>query len=120
MRIQTHPAIAATAAAAIALTSAHFAPAAAGPAPKQIPPVVQAGEQAGEMEFSSRKRTMSRGDRAMLGAVLGVFGTIASVAAANAARNRHYRGHPHHHYYGPAPYPPPYHYGHRRYYYYYR
>jgi hypothetical protein len=30
-----------------------------------------------------------RGDRAMLGAVAGVFGAIATIAAANAARDRY-------------------------------
>jgi hypothetical protein len=33
-----------------------------------------------------------RGDAAMLAAVAGVFGTIATIAAANAARDRYYDG----------------------------
>lgn len=38
-----------------------------------------------------------RGDAAMAGAVIGLFGTIAAIAAANAARDRYYDG------YGYAP-----------------
>jgi hypothetical protein len=33
-----------------------------------------------------------RGDAAVLGAVVGLFGTIATIAAANAARDRYYDG----------------------------
>jgi hypothetical protein len=33
-----------------------------------------------------------RGDRAFLGAVAGVFGAVATIAAANAARDRYYDG----------------------------
>ena len=47
---------------------------------------------------ASAQRHWHRGDRAFLGAVLGVFGTIAAVAAANRYRDRNY-------YYG-GPYGP--------------
>jgi len=46
----------------------------------------------------------SRGDAAALAAIVGVFGTIAAIAAADAARDRYdgpYYGAP---YYGPGPY----------------
>ena len=39
---------------------------------------------------ASAHRHWHRGDRAFLGAVLGVFGTIATVAAANRYRDRYY------------------------------
>ena len=57
-------AISAAVAAAIALTTMSFTPANASP----------------------------RGDAAMLGAVAGVFGMIATIAATNAARDRYYDG----------------------------
>jgi hypothetical protein len=47
----------------------------------------------------------SRGDRAMLGAVAGVFGAIATIAAANAARNAYYEDEPV--YVAPQAYPAP-------------
>ncbi|MBM3528517.1 MAG: hypothetical protein FJX62_10520 [Alphaproteobacteria bacterium] len=110
MSVFRNRAIAAAAAAAIALTSVSFTPAVAAPVNKQGPAV----SQSGDMEFSSRRRGNSHANRAVLGAVLGVFGTIAAVAAADAARDRYYRGYPH--YYGPPP-PLPHYYGHRYYYY---
>jgi len=103
MSVFRNRAIAAAAAAAIALTSVSFTPAVAAPVNKQGPAV----SQSGDMEFSSRRRGNSHANRAVLGAVLGV-------SAADAARDRYYRGYPH--YYGPPP-PLPHYYGHRYYYY---
>ena len=112
MRTNTNRAIAATTAAAIALTSMSFSPAVAAPAVKR-----QAVAAAGDTDFSARRRQYHRGDRAVLGAVAGLFGAIASIAAANAARERyeHYYGYGP--YYGPYP-PPPYAYPYRYRYYY--
>jgi hypothetical protein len=98
---QSNRVIAAATAAAIALTSASFAPAVAAPASGKSP----AAATAGDVEFSSRKRVRHRGNRAALGAVMGVFGTIAAIAAANAARDR-YERHYFRGYYGPYGYGP--------------
>ena len=63
----------------------------------------------------ARSRHHNRNNAAVVGAVLGVFGTIAALAAADRYRERRYYGNP---YYGPsygAPYyPPVYRYRHRR------
>jgi hypothetical protein len=89
--------IAAATAAVIALTSASFGAASAAPLTK--------GQSAApsDTDFSARRRH-HRGDRAALGAALGVFGAIASIAAARAAHDRYYGYGPH---YGPHPPPPP-------------
>ncbi len=83
--------LAAAAAAAIALTTVTFTPAEA----------------------------RSRGDAAILGAVAGIFGTIATIAAINAAQERYHQPYygapvyaPAPAYYGPAV-PGPAYYGHR-------
>ena len=75
--------IAAATAAAIALTAVGFTPAAAAPASKQT---IAASDST---DFSGARRR-DYGNRAALGAVLGVFGAIATIAAANAARDRAY------------------------------
>jgi len=100
MTIKCNRAIAAAAAAAIALTSVSFSPAMAAPVSKQ-----QSVAKAGDLEASSRRRHYrgGHGNRAALGAVLGIFGTIAAIAAADAARDRYHYGQP----YGYAPYAPP-------------
>jgi hypothetical protein len=112
MRTKSKRAIAAATAATIALTSMSFSPAVAAPAAKR-----QTIAAAGNTDFSARRRHYHRGDRAVFGAVVGLFGAIASIAAANAARERY------EHYYGYGPYygsypPPPYAYPYRYHYYY--
>jgi nicotinic acid phosphoribosyltransferase len=106
MRIRSHRAVAAAAAAAIALTSVAFTPAVAAPASKQ-----QSVAAFQSTDFSSRRRAPRHraADRAVLGAVAGLFGTIA-VLAARDRYERHYGygyyGGPYYArpYYGPAPY----------------
>jgi hypothetical protein len=71
--------VTAAAAAAIALTSVALTPASAAPVNKK--PTASA---AGDTDFSSRRR--HRGNRAAIGAFLGVAGTIAALAA----RDRYY------------------------------
>ena len=75
--------LAATVAAAVAFTSASFTPASA----------------------------RSRGDAAALAAIVGVFGTIAAIAAADAYRDHHPHYYGHRPYYGGPYAPPPAYYG---------
>ncbi len=62
----------------------------------------------------ARPRHYHRGNAAAVGAVIGLFGTIAAIAAADSYRDRYYGGG----YYGPYAYGPGYgyapYYGHRR------
>jgi hypothetical protein len=60
----------------------------------------------------ARSRHYSRGNAAVAGAVIGLFGTIATLAARDAYRDRYYGGGPY--YYGQpyAYYPPAYRYRH--------
>src|SRR5690606_17256237 len=108
-----HYAIAVAAAAAMALTSAAFTPATAAPASNhQAATGIQAGASAGTSQatdFSSRRRghryyRSRAADRAVLGAVAGVFGTIATLAA----RDRYERRYRHYYGYGPYYAAPPY------------
>jgi hypothetical protein len=106
MSVRTNRAIAAAAAAAIALTSVSFAPAMAAPVSK--------GQTvaADNTDFSARRkryRGHSHGNRAAIGAFLGIAGTIAALAA----RDRYYRDYGYGPYYGYAPYS---HYGYAPYY----
>jgi hypothetical protein len=107
MTLKCSRAVAAVSAAAIALTSASFAPAMAAPVSKK-----ESVAMAGDVDVSSRRKRYRsyNGNRAALGAVAGIFGTIAAIAAADAYRDRYYRPYG---YYGHAPYyaPPPYYYG---------
>ncbi len=57
------------------------------------------------VSFTPAEARMRRGDAAVLAAVVGVFGTIAAIAAADAARDQ-YR-HRHGPYYGAPVYAPP-------------
>jgi len=97
MRIKSNRAIAAATAAAIALTSLSVVPAMAAPASDH-----RAVAAARDTDFSAARRRFTRGDRIFLGAVAGVFGTIATLAA----RDRYYRHYGYGPYYGPpaAPY----------------
>jgi hypothetical protein len=103
MRIRSHRAVAA---AAIALTSVAFTPAVAAPASK--PQSVAAPQST---DFSSQRRMVRHraADRAVLGAVAGLFGTIAVLAARDRYERPYgygYYGGPYYArpYYGPAPY----------------
>lgn len=107
MRTNSHPAIAAATAAAIALTSASFNPASAAPVTR-----TQAVAAAGITDVAWRRHHHRRANRAVLGAVLGLFGTIATLAAREHD-NRHYG---YGRYYAPYPPPPPYRYYYRPYY----
>ncbi len=104
MSLKCNRAIAAAAAAAIALTSVSFSPAMAAPVSKQQTVA------SGDLEVSAQRRRHYRGnnDRAVLGAMLGIFGTVAALAAADRYRDRGYYGGPG--YYGGGPYyaPPAY------------
>jgi hypothetical protein len=96
MRIKSNRAIAAATAAAIALTSLSVVPAMAAPASDR-----HAVAAARDTDFSAARRRFTRGDRMFLGAVAGVFGTIAALAA----RDRYYRHYGYGPYYGPPPAP---------------
>lgn len=94
MSAKTNRVIAAAAAAAIALTSVSFAPAIAAPVSKK--PVIASDNT----DFSARRKRWRGGDRAAVGAFLGIVGTIATLAA----RDRYYRHDGYGPYYGYAPY----------------
>ncbi len=96
MRFHVFRSMALPLAAAMTLTSLDLAPAYAA---------ASKGQQAIQntsTDFSARRRRHS-GNRAALGAVIGMFGTIAAIAAANEYRDRYYYyGDPYD--YGPYPY----------------
>jgi hypothetical protein len=69
---------------ALTLTSIDLTPASAA----SISGRTQAS-QSSTIDFSARRR-WHRGNAAAFGAILGVFGTIAAVAAANQYRDRYY------------------------------
>lgn len=95
MRTNTRRSIAATLAGALALTAVSMVPAQATPASHpQVKPAAAT--------TISARRHWHRGNAAALGAVVGLFGTIAAIAAADSARDYYYDG-----YYG-APYYGPY------------
>jgi hypothetical protein len=85
-------------AAAVALTSFEIAPASAA----NLTGGTQV-TQASTIDLSARRRHLRRGDALMLGAIAGVFGTIAAASAARRYRERYYYDEPY--YYGySAPY----------------
>jgi hypothetical protein len=94
MRTIGKRAIIAATSAAIAVTSLTFSPATAAPVSKQQ------SVSSDATDFSARKRRHHyrnrAADRAVLGAVAGIFGTVATLAA----RDRYYR----HYGYGGGPY----------------
>jgi hypothetical protein len=101
MTTKSNRAIAAATAAAIALTSLSVVPAMAAPASDH-----RAVTAARDTDFSAARRRFTRGDRMFLGAVAGVFGTVATLAA----RDRYYRHYgygPYYGGYGPYYGPPP-------------
>jgi hypothetical protein len=80
-------AIAVVTAGTMALTCVAIEPVAAAPA--SAPAVKQ--EQAGGMtDVSSGRRHYRGGDRAAIGAMLGIVGTIGAIAAANNYRRHYY------------------------------
>lgn len=98
MNIKTSRVAAAMLTAALALTSLNIVPAkAAGPSPA-------AQGNAGTVEMSAR-RHWRHGNAAVLGAVAGLFGTIAVLAANDRYQDGYYYGSP---YYGPYGYGGPY------------
>jgi len=74
----------------------------------------QQAQPAGTIDLSARRRS-HRGNAAALGAVIGVFGAIAAIAAADRYRDGYYYGDPYYGGYGygaPYGYAPAYRYGH--------
>ena len=96
--------------AALALTSPNLGTAQAASGQRQQ------AQSAGTIDLSARRRS-HRGNAAALGAVIGVFGAIAAIAAADRYRDSYYYGDPYYGGYGygaPYGYAPvyPYRYGH--------
>jgi hypothetical protein len=89
MRFQTRGSIATTLAAALTLTSLNLAPAQAAAA-KGTGQSQVTQSTAATTDFSARRRHYRRGNAAALGAFIGVFGTIAAIAAANQYRDDYY------------------------------
>jgi hypothetical protein len=56
--------------------------------------IVAAPSQTSTTDFSARRRHYNRGNAAALGAVIGVFGAIAAMAAADQYRDNYYYGDP--------------------------
>ena len=96
MRFHTRRSMAVALAAAVTLTSLNLVPAQAA-APKTSGQSQLTQSTAATTDFSARRRHYRRGNAAALGAVIGVFGAIASIAAAERYRDRYYYGDP---YYG--------------------
>lgn len=113
MQIKTTSRIlAASLTAALALSAFDMRPAAAASA---TPHKAEAAKMRASdaTEFSSQRRHYRHGNRAAAGAVLGVFGAVAGIAAAEAYRRNSYRNdgyydygysRPSYGYYAPAPY----------------
>ena len=91
MRIRLSRSIAAALAVAVTLTSVNLVPAQAAPKNSNQTQVTQ---NAGDTTDFSGRRRWHRGNRAAFGAVLGVFGAIAAVAAAEQYRSSYYYGDP--------------------------
>jgi hypothetical protein len=102
MRKMTSRAIAVAMAGAMALTCSLIEPVAAASAQT---PVAKETPASGMTDVSaSRRHYRHGGDRAAIGAMLGIAGTIAGIAAANSYR-RHYYDYDRSYYgYAPAPY----------------
>jgi len=103
MRSKAHRAIAAATAALIGLTAIAVTPASAASSPRKE---VQAARD-GATDISSRRRYRGN-NAAAIGAAAAIFGTIATIAAANAYRDRDPYGYGYRPFYGP---PGPYAYG---------
>jgi hypothetical protein len=98
MRSKSTRLIAIATAAVMGLTTFSITPASAAPVPKK-----QAQTAPDSVTDISAHRRYRRGNAAVVGAAAAIFGTIATIAAANAYRDRH-----RHHYYGYGPYYRPY------------
>ena len=111
MRFHARRSVVTAFAAAMTLTSLNLAPAQAA-APKASAQSQLSQSTATTTDFSARRRHYRRGNAAALGAVIGVFGAIASIAAADRYRDRYYYGDPYYgSYYGGPYYGAPYAYG---------
>ncbi len=92
MRIRSSRSIAAVLAVAVTLTSVNLVPAQAAPKNSNQ---TQVAQNAGDTTDFSARRRWHRGNRAVLGAAIGVFGAIAAIAAAERYRDRYaYYGDP--------------------------
>jgi hypothetical protein len=107
MTIRFSRSIAAALVGALALTSFNLVPAQATP---RNSGQAQVQSPATTTDFSARRRHYGRGNAAALGAVLGVFGAIAAIAAADQYRNNYY-GNPGYGYGAPYGYAPAYRFG---------
>jgi hypothetical protein len=113
MRSRSYRAVATAAVAAIALTSMAFTPATAAPVANHQSAASQVTDFSAQRRVHHRYYRHNRGaDRAVLGAVAGLFGTVATLAA----RDRYERHYGYGYYGGPYYAPPPYAYGPRPYY----
>jgi len=101
MRKTTMRAIALTTAGAIALTGFLLEPVAAAPAQTSV---VKQSQASGMTDVSASRRYYRHNDRAAIGAMLGIAGTIAGIAAANSYRRHHYDYDGPYYGYAPAPY----------------
>ena len=100
MRFHPRRSLVAALAVAVSLTTFNLAPAQAAARKVSGPELTPATDTT--TDFSARRRHYRRGNAAALGAVVGVFGAIAAIAAANQYRDGYYYGDPY--YYGPGPY----------------
>jgi hypothetical protein len=92
-------AIAAASAAIIAVTAVAVTPASAASSPRTEAKAAQSTDISASRRYRNRA-----GNAAAIGAAAAIFGTIASIAAAQAYRDRH--RHDYQPYYGPRAYGP--------------
>jgi hypothetical protein len=92
MRSRFSRPIAAVLAGALMLTSLNIVPAQAASGNARHPQAPPS--QTSTTDFSARRRHYNRGNAAALGAVIGVFGAIAAMAAADQYRDNYYYGDP--------------------------
>ncbi len=111
MRFHPRRSVAAALAAAVTLATFNLAPAQA--AERKVSGPELAPATATTTDFSARRRHYRRGNAAALGAVVGVFGAIAAIAAAERYRDDYYYGDRYYggYYGGPYTYGPVYPYG---------
>ncbi len=103
MRFHPRRSVAAALAVAVTLTTFNLAPAQAAERKVSGPEFAPATDTT--TDFSARRRHYRRGNAAALGAVVGVFGAIAAIAAAERYRDGYYYGDPYNYgYFEPGPY----------------